>query len=250
MTGGMTLLALGVGDAFSALHYSSCVALEAEGAMLLVDCPHPILKMLREASLSAGKELTVDQISAVVLTHLHADHCSGLEDLGYFFHYALGRKLPVLAHPAVAERLWDGHLAAGMELVSTSSGRPPLKQKFTDFFELNELSEQSAARFGPFSVECRRTQHHVPTTALRVTGRGRCVGHSADTSFDPSLIQWLARADLVLHETGLGIHTPYEALVGLAPEVRAKIKLTHFPDSFDVEASTLEPLREGRRYTV
>lgn len=250
MASGLTLLPLGVGDAFSALHYSSCMALEAQGSVLLVDCPHPIMKMLREASLRAGAELTPDRISAVVLTHLHADHCSGLEDLAYLFHYVLGRTLPVLAHPAVAERLWDGHLAAGMELVSTGPGRPPQKRRFTDFFQLTELSEKHAAGFGPFSIECRRTEHHVPTTALRVTAGGRCLSHSADTSYDGSLIDWLSRADFILHETGPGIHTPYERLAALPAPVRAKMRLTHFADSFDARASVIEPLAEGRRYSV
>jgi hypothetical protein len=74
---GLDLLALGVGDAFSAVHYSTCLALRAEGRWLLVDCPHPIRKMMREASLRGGIELDIDGVEAVALTHLHADHASG-----------------------------------------------------------------------------------------------------------------------------------------------------------------------------
>src|SRR5688572_11934083 len=81
---------LGVGDAFSALHYSFCLALQAEGQTLLIDCPHPIRKILRE-----GSTLDVGDLSGVVLTHLHADHSSGLEGLGYFSFFALGRKAPL-----------------------------------------------------------------------------------------------------------------------------------------------------------
>jgi len=111
---GLRLLALGVGDAFSALYYSTCLALEAEGSWLLIDCPHPIRKILRESGLAAGVTLDVGQISAVVLTHLHADHSSGLEGLAFFAHYVLGRKVPLLAHPEVLARLWGGHLADSM----------------------------------------------------------------------------------------------------------------------------------------
>ena len=75
---------LGVGDAFSARYYSSCLALEAEGTWLLIDCPHPIRKLMREASVAAGVELDADRIAAICLTHLHADHCSGLEGIGLF----------------------------------------------------------------------------------------------------------------------------------------------------------------------
>ena len=70
---------LGVGDAFSELRYSTCLALENDGEVLLVDCPHPLLKMLREARDATGLPLSADRIAGVVLTHLHADHSSGLD---------------------------------------------------------------------------------------------------------------------------------------------------------------------------
>src|SRR5688572_4851621 len=111
----MKILPLGVGDAFSALRYSSCLAVEAGGEWLLIDCPHPIQKMMREASSKAGVALTPAEVSGVALTHLHADHASGLEGLGYYSYFYLRKKLPLLVHPAVSERLWEGHLAAGME---------------------------------------------------------------------------------------------------------------------------------------
>ena len=34
--------------------YSTCLALEADGCWLLIDCPHPMLKMMREAAATAG----------------------------------------------------------------------------------------------------------------------------------------------------------------------------------------------------
>src|SRR5262245_46999345 len=112
---GLSFIALGVGDAFSALHYSSCLALDAGDAWLLVDCPHPIRKIVREGSTAAGAPFDLDRVAAVALTHLHADHSSGLEGLGYFSHFALGRPVVLAAHPSVTTRLWEGHLAAGME---------------------------------------------------------------------------------------------------------------------------------------
>ncbi len=78
-----TVLPLGVGDAFSALYYSTCLALRAEGVWVIVDCPHPIRKVLRESSAPGGFNLDVKDIEAVFLTHLHADHASGLEGFGF-----------------------------------------------------------------------------------------------------------------------------------------------------------------------
>jgi ribonuclease BN (tRNA processing enzyme) len=246
----LSFIPLGVGDAFSALRYSSCLALEAEGQVLLLDCPHPIRKMMREASLSSGAELDADRVSGLVLTHLHADHSSGVEGLGYFSFFVLKRKLKLLAHPEVTRRLWDGHLAAGMEDLIRKPGGEPQRHEFDDYFEPLALSTGSAVSFGPFSIECRRTYHHVPTTALRIRAGGRCLGYSADTAYDEGLISWLAEADLVIHETNYGVHTPYEKLAALPAPLRAKMRLIHYPDDFDLEASNIEPLAQGRRYGV
>lgn len=242
---GLAFVAVGVGDAFSALHYSSCLALEAEGAWMLIDCPHPIRKMLRESG-----DLDLDRFAGAAITHLHADHASGIEGLGYFMHFVLGRKATLALHPEVAKRLWDGHLAAGMECLMSPADHHVDARRFEDYFDVVELGEGRPARLGPFEIECRRTIHHIPTTALRIRAGGACLGYSADTAFDPSLIEWLAEADLVVHETNFGVHTPYEDLAKLPADLRARMRLIHYPDMFDVPGSVIEPLRQGRRYAV
>jgi ribonuclease BN (tRNA processing enzyme) len=246
----LSFITLGVGDAFSALHYSSCLAVEAEGQVLLVDCPHPIRKMMREASLSSGVPLDADRVTAVALTHLHADHSSGLEGLGYFSFFVLKRKLELLAHPSVTRRLWEGHLAAGMECLIETRGEGPNPKHFEDYFVHTPLALERTVKHGPFEIECRFTYHHVPTTALRIRAGGRCLGYSADTAFDEGLIQWLSPADLIVHETNYGVHTPYEKLAALPSDLRARMRLIHYPDEFDKAGSVIEPLAQGRRYTV
>ena len=241
----MRVLPLGVGDAFSARWYSSCLAVEHDGRWILVDCPHPIRKMLAEADL----ELDLDRVEAVALTHLHADHASGLEGYGYFAHFALHRRALIAAHPPVVERLWDGHLAAGMERLVT--GERPARRTLGDYFELLPLHVGEAIEVGPFTVECRPTRHHIATTAFRIRGGERTLGYSADTAFDPELIEWLAEADLVIHETNYGSqHTAYEKLAELPAALRAKMRLIHYPDDFDLGASVIEPIEQGRVYEV
>jgi ribonuclease BN (tRNA processing enzyme) len=247
----MSLLPLGVGDAFSAQYYSSCLALYADGAWLLIDCPHPIRKLMREASASAGVDLDIAQLTAIVLTHLHADHSSGLEGLGFFSRFVLGRPATLLAHPAVSARLWDGHLAGGMELALQGPGVSPIGRTLEDFFDVRPLDCEREVSVGPFRLRCRLTNHTVPTTALRVNAGGRTLGYSADTAFDSQLIDWLADADLIVHETNPGfLHTPYEQLAALPQVVRTRMRLIHYPDNFDLDSAVIEPLRQGRSYIV
>jgi ribonuclease BN (tRNA processing enzyme) len=248
---GLRLLTLGVGDAFSALYYSSCLALEAEGGWLLLDCPHPIRKMMHEAGTAAGLRLDVGQLTGVVLTHLHADHSSGLEGLGFFSYFRVGRPVPLLAHPAVSAPLWGERLACSMESAGAQAGEALSRRRLEDFFTLLPLAETGPVQIGPFAVQCRRTVHSIPTTALKVRAAGRCLGYSADTIFDPALLSWLSEADLIVHETNVGpVHTPYEKLADLPGELRGKIRLIHYPDAFDLSASVIEPLRQGCCYLV
>ena len=246
----LRFLCLGVGDAFSARWYSSSLAVECAGSWLLIDCPHPIRKILAEAGATAGIALDYGDLAGVVLTHLHADHTSGVEGLAFANHFGLGRRTVLLAHPAVEANLWAGHLCDSMGRLSLPTDPAPKVMEPADYFDYRPLSDVRPTSFGPFSIECRRTLHPIPTYALRLRAGGRCLGLSADTAFDPALIDWLAEADAIVHETNLGIHTPYASLAALPEPLRRKMRLTHYPDDFDLAGSVIEPLLPGRIYAV
>jgi ribonuclease BN (tRNA processing enzyme) len=252
----MLLIPLGVGEAFTATYYTSCLAVGSGDDWMLIDCPHPVRKMLRDGSTAAGIPLDLDRIGLVAVSHLHADHCCGLEDFGYFSTCMLGRRGRLAAHPEVSSRLWSGLLSAGMEWVWEHPGSGPIRKEFSDYFELIDLDPNRPVQCGPFAIECRKTIHGVPTTAFRIEAGGRVLGFSADTAFDPGLIEWLEPAHLIVHEATTtvhtGTHTPYEKLLQLPPSVRDRMRLIHYPDPdrFDVSTSQIEPLRQGRCYRV
>jgi ribonuclease BN (tRNA processing enzyme) len=248
---GLRLLPLGIGNAFSAVSYSACLALEADGCWLLVDCPHPIRKMMREASATAAVELDAAAVCAVVLTHLHADHVSGLEGLAFYSHFLLHRKVRLAAHPSVSEHLWSGHLAASMQQAKQEPGMPDIVRRFDDYFDLHDVPEQQAVSIGPFAVSVHPATHSLPTTAIFVEAAGRKFAYSADTAYDPRLIEWLARADLIVHEANGGYpHTPYQRLAELPAALRKKMLVIHYPDGFDPPGRDVELLRQGRNYWV
>ena len=103
---------------------------------------------------------------------------------------------------------------------------------------------------GPLLVDWRPTLHHIPTSAVRVRGRSGTFAYSADTAFDPSLIDWLAEADLFFHETNVGIHTPLSSLMSLPAPTRRRMRLIHYPDFHDVASSPIECTREGDRFDL
>jgi ribonuclease BN (tRNA processing enzyme) len=242
----MRLVALGVGNAFSADYYSSCHAIVSGNAWILFDCPHPIRKILKEGVAASGVSLPLEGLCGVFLSHLHADHVSGLEGLAYYYAFVLGKKLPLLTHRDVGDPLWNCTLAGGMEWSRSTAEGAPVRRGFDTFFEPIWLSEGTTHQVGPFQVECRKTIHNIPTIAGRFRANGRTLGCSADTAFDPSLVEWLAKADLVIHEAGgQFLHTPIEKLAALPESIRRKVRVNHYRDDFDVARSALKALRQG-----
>ena len=46
------------------------------------------------------------------------------------------------------------------------------------------------------------------------------------------------------------VHTPYDRLAALPAALRSRMRLIHYSDDFDLDASVIEPLRQGRIYPV
>jgi hypothetical protein len=169
---------------------------------------------------------------------------NGLEGVAYFKHFAQQKPLRLHTVAPVRDGLWEGRL--GLAMGQLWNGTAFRTLAFEDYFAWSEVGLSGETRIGPFTVRARLTKHHVPTSALLIEAGGRRVGISSDTAFDPSLIAFLAEADLIVHETNHGpAHTAYADLVTVDPLVRARMRLIHYPDEFDVAASAIPALLEG-----
>jgi ribonuclease BN (tRNA processing enzyme) len=244
---------VGVGDAFTAMYYNACLLLEAEGTRVLVDAPPALARALRDA---AGGEVRLDHIDHVIITHLHGDHVGGLEQLLFYRRFVTGRKVTLHAIPEVLAGLWDTRLRGGMEQLIEPDPTPAVPPRYVaraltldDYADVRPLSP-GGGDVGPFRVTWRPTIHHIPTSAIKLARRGRALGYSADTAFDPELIAWLAESDLFFHETNLGVHTPLASLLGLPPSLRERMRLIHYPDFHDVGSSPIPCACEGDRHEL
>jgi len=242
----MRLFVLGVGDTFSERHTTHALLLEHDGFRLAIDCPDGYRRVLRQARDKGADPSVLDLfgIDDVLVTHVHGDHMNGLEGVAYFKHFAQQRRLRLHTVAPVRAGLWEGRLALSMGQLWNGQSFRTLG--FDDYFAWSELALGGTTHIGPFTVRTRLTKHHVPTSALLVEAGGARVGISSDTAFDPTLIAFLAPADLIVHETNYGpAHTAYADLMTLAPELRARMRLIHYPDDFDVAASAIPALVEG-----
>lgn len=237
----MRVLIVGIGDAFSTKHFGTSCVIEGPEGLILVDCPDAVLRGLSEASTASGWRVDAASIRDIVITHLHGDHCNGLEALG-FLQWLKRRRHPappprLHMGPGAASRIWE-RLAPSMD----QGGRVSL----SEYFELHVLEPSTPVRIAGLEVETHPTHHPVPTTALRFSNGVKRFGWSADTPWDPALAKWLAECDLFVHETNSPpAHTPIDPLNAMPESIRRKMRLSHIPDDFDPASSPIAVLRQG-----
>ena len=241
---GMDLLVTGIGDAFSSRSHGSSGLVRCDGGWVAIDCPGMVLAMWRQAAEHAGVSCPPEAVRDLVITHLHGDHCAGLETIGFLHRYIVPGDGPVPrlhALPEVLERVWE-RLAPAMD-----GGGSDLE----DYFEPCPLEPGRPVDIAGCRVESRRTRHSVPTAGLLFSDAAGCLGWSSDTEFDPEHIAWLERADCIVHECGNGgNHTTFAQLRSLPEPLQSRIRLIHMPDDFEPDESPLSPLSEGELIEV
>lgn len=251
----MEVLITGVGDAFTTRHFGSSALIHGPGGYVQLDCPEPYFRVLHEATETAGWAVSPEQVNNLIITHLHGDHCHGLELFGSWRRIkrtllaggqppdaASGPTIPTIhaAEPVLA-RVWE-KLAPSLDRGHTDDPR-----QLEDFFRTRELMMDAPSEVAGMKVRIRPTGHPVPTFGLLISCGDRTLGWSSDTPFEPAHIDWLSEADLIVHECNLGAaHTPIEKLNELPSTIRSKMRLIHLPDDFDPARTDIEILRQGQ----
>lgn len=180
-------------------------------------------------------------LDAVVISHLHPDHCIDLTGLYVMRTYRpkgpLADRLPVHAPAGAAERL-----AAAYEGIEEGG--------MTTVLDFRTMLADTEIRIGPFVVHPFRVNHPVEAYGFRVEADGRVLAYSGDTDSCEALSPLFADADLVLVDSAFvegrddarGIHLTgrraAEAAVA-AGGVR-RLMLTHIPSWNDPEECRAE----------
>src|SRR5262245_38037092 len=91
---------LGIGDAFTALSYNTSFLIRSR-AWYLVDAPQALLRLLRERSIDPAS------ITHAIITHVHGDHCAGLQPLLLWKRYRQRARLTLVTSRPVFEQIRD-----------------------------------------------------------------------------------------------------------------------------------------------
>lgn len=226
----MKLTFIGTGSAFTVGqgNYHSNMILEAESEKkFLIDCGSDARLALHELNLS------YQDIHSVYISHLHADHCGGLEWLAYCAKFDPKCSKPHLyLHPNLTASLW--------EILSVALN--PFNDEKVDlstFFEVHEI-ENHAFLWDQHEFRIFQTIHIaqdsklMPSYGIIVKVDDKKILITTDTRFAPEILLPLyQQVDIIFHDCEIspkktGVHAHYTELKELSPEIKNKMWLYHY----------------------
>lgn len=195
------------------------------GQNIVIDCGIGVTGSLSKAGLS------LLEIDAIFITHLHSDHVLELGPLLYTaWTTGLTRPLRVFGPKGIGD-YWTGFLNAmrfDHDIRIDDEGRIPI----WDLIEISEFDEGPLDPVGDISL-CALRVCHPPVTdtfALRFEAGGKSAVFSADTCYFPPLADFASGANVLVHEAMLtdGVDRLVARTSGGA-KLRAHLLASHTP---------------------
>ncbi len=246
--GNLELFFIGVGSAFTKRQYQTNLLIIKGDDHLLIDCGTKCPQAFHELG------LPISEVKNLLITHSHADHVGGLEEVLLMGRYAIGQKPKIVISELLQHLLWDMSLRGGagynegyneQDAVATLS--------FNDYFEIIRpvmLSgfprETFGAKVGNIDFKIMRTKH-IPDSSLDwLSSFWSCgviiddrIMFTGDTRFDFDLIDYYERQynfDAIFHDCQFfngGVHASLEELNQFPLEYKSKTYLTHYGDNWE-----------------
>lgn len=227
---------------------ASCYLVEADGFRLVLDLGSGALGPLQ-------RHVRLQDLDAVALSHLHADHCLDLVDLQVArAHDPRGGygPLPVYGPGATVGRL----VRAGGQAMRTA-------------FDHQRWRPGGSFPIGPLRVTVERVDHPVEAYAMRIEHGRHVLTYSGDTDTSDGLLAAARDADLLLCEAAFHegrdsarhVHLTDRGAGEVAAAAKARrLVLTHLPPWNDPERTLrvareefggdAEVARSGARYDI
>ncbi len=192
---------------------------------LLIDCGYDIKHSLFEQNISHN------DIDAVYISHLHADHVGGLEWLG-FSKYFIEKRMPpkLFVSHEIKDKLWNNVLSGGMSSLETSEA------SLSTFFNVHPIMQDSFI-WENINFELVRVKHsycnnhELPCFGLFIEIAKQKVFITTDTRFSPDeLMPIFEKADIIFHDCETAViesfqHARYTDLKSLPKAIKAKMWL-------------------------
>jgi len=234
----LTIKFMGTGSAFSKKYGHTNMLLSQGQTQLMIDFG------FRAPEGLARQNVSMKDISHVFISHLHADHVGGLEELG-FISYFLYHQKPTLILPGnLSHTLWENSLKGGMEWISDEQGKAQ-QCTLESYFNVQRIGLDWTSIDGidikPFVVD------HVPGKEaygfhVREAATGAKVIFTCDCRTQlPELLSEPIHPDftdgIIFHDCQLfkeghsRVHTLLSDLLAYPKPIRERIFITHYGDN-------------------
>lgn len=230
----MKLTVIGCSGSFAGpVSPASCYLVQAEHEgrtwNLLLDLGNGALGALQ-------RHIGLNDVDAIVLSHLHPDHCADM--CGYF---------------VVRKYMPGGSLPGALPVFGPWGTRTRLARMYGvgapedvgEQFAFRDLRDESTFTVGPFQVTTYRVNHPVEAYGIRVEADGVVLAYTGDTDASPALATLCANATLMLADSAFvdgrddaqGVHLSGSRAAAAAVEAGGvkRLMLTHIPPWNDPE---------------
>ncbi len=182
----MKITALGVSAAYPKAG-GACTGwlVQQDDTHLLLDCGTGVLSNLQ-------KIIPFSQLTAIIITHLHADHFLDLVPLRFAIKYGMhpGEKpRPLLYIPPDSTKKLDEFA----DYFDPSDGF------FSSVFNMQEYQPNVLFTIGQLTVETAPVVHYIPAYAVAISGDKKVV-FSSDTGPCEELVKFAQGADVMVSE--------------------------------------------------
>lgn len=119
------------------------------------------------------RHVRLDELAAIWISHLHADHCADLLTAYYgalFADVRLAAPIPLYGPAGIADRL--------AHFLSNTPRRSPVESAF----DVHELRDGHHVQVGALTLTSRSVVHGIPAFAVRMETGGRSLVYSGDTA--------------------------------------------------------------------
>lgn len=252
-SGNLSLFFLGTGNAFTKTAFQTNLLIIKGQDHLLVDCG--TLCSYAFENMYNGR---ITDIKNLLLTHPHADHIGGVEELALEGKYITKRLVNLVITDEFKKCLWGESLKGGIQYSEEGV------MTFDDYF--NQIKpvriqkkpfEMFETNVGSINIKLFRTRH--VTTRKKSLKKSQIsygliiddrILFTADTQFNPSQLQFLLdkynKIEVIFHDCDVmgysrGVHAAYDELVTLPKEIKEKTFLSHYSEA----VSTIDALVDG-----